>query len=202
MQGSVTKRTRARANGTSYVTFRAQLRDPRKPASANANIEKVFSAPAYGGIANARKAANKWPRAQLDAVQKGQWRDGDAGALPLADVIEQWQATWPHKLAPKTQVSYGAIVRRHIAPRWGKTRVDAITSADVQAWVDDLAVAHEPQTVHNCYTVLRGALRLARAATTSPRTLAHPTGSRCRRRPSGGTARPGSCSSSRTSSTP
>jgi hypothetical protein len=101
-RGSVTRRKRTRKDGTSFVVLRAQVPDPRKPASAQANIEKVFSAPAYGGIASARKAANKWVRAQLDAIQKDQWRAGDAGDLALAEVISQWHATWPHKLAPKT----------------------------------------------------------------------------------------------------
>src|ERR1035437_9278762 len=163
MQGSVTKRTRTRRDGSTFVTYRAQVSDPRKPVSAKVNIEKIFSAPAYGGIANARKAATRWLGEQLDAIQRGQWRDPDRGDIALGVVIEEWRATWPHKLAPKTQGSYAAIVRRHIAPRWGGIRVDAIDAASIQAWIDKLAAGHQPQTVHNAYTVLRGAMRLARS---------------------------------------
>ena len=86
-------------------------------------------------------------------------------------MIEEWRAIWPHKLESKPQASYSGIINRHLLPRWGKTRVDAITSADVQAWVDELAADHAPQTVHNAYGVLRGALRLAKSRgyiTTNP----------------------------------
>jgi integrase len=166
MQGSVTKyevKDKDDPKKVKYVGYRAQIPHPHAPTGSNRKLEKKFSAPACGGISNAHKAANRWVREQLADIQKGQWRDPDTGDKPLADVLAEWRATWPHKLAPKTQVSYAAIVRRHIEPRWAKTRVDAIDSADIQAWIDKLAGDHSPQTVHNAYTVLRGVMRFARS---------------------------------------
>ncbi len=133
------------------------MRDPRKPKTAKANVEKVFAAPAYGGIANARKAAEKWVRVQLDAIDKGQWRAASDGDVALAEVIAQWRKTKLAKVAPKTQVSYPGGDRQ----RWGKLRADALTVEMVQDWVDQLAGSREPQTVHNAYAVLRGIMGLA-----------------------------------------
>ncbi len=163
MQGSVTRRRRERKDGGSYVEFRAQVPDPRKPGNPNARMEKVFSAPGYGGIAKARKAADTWRRDTVSAIEAGKWRNPADGAVLVTAVVEQWMQTWPHDLAPKTQVSYRSILASHILPRWGKLRVDALNAADIQAWVDGLGQRRAPQSVHNAYGVLRGLMRLAKA---------------------------------------
>lgn len=163
MQGSVTRRKRQRANGSTYVEFRAQVPDPRKPGNPNARMEKVFSAPAYGGIATAREAAEAWRRETVRELKAGKWRNPTDGAVLLSAVAEQWMATWDHDIAAKTQLSYRSILDRHILPRWGRMRVDALTAADVQTWVEELSKQRAPQSVHNAYGVLRGLLRLAKS---------------------------------------
>ncbi len=149
---SITKRTRTRGDGSKYVVYRAQMRDPDKPASRNANVERTFSR---------RRDAEAWLSGTSTAVTSGTYVTRRDAETPLSEVAEDWRATWNHHPSPKTQASYRAILRRHIEPEWGTHKIASVGAPEIQAWIDALASDHAPQTVHNAYTVLRGLLKFA-----------------------------------------
>jgi integrase len=179
--GSIKKRTMKRANGPSYVVYRARFVDPENPT---ARIEATFSQQRYGGIANAHDAAKDWLDKQRTGLRSGTWQDPRKpvepapGDVTVAVVAEQWAATWNLRpLAPKTQLGYRAILDSRVLPHWGDTPVNAITPALVQAWITELtATARKPpkgvkppkkqtvvspRTVGHAYNVLRVCLRHA-----------------------------------------
>jgi hypothetical protein len=54
--------------------------------------------------------------------------------------LGSWAAEWFDALDAdeRTQQLYRDLYRRHIEPRWGRVRIDAITSSSVDAWVTEL----------------------------------------------------------------
>jgi integrase len=165
---SITRRQKTRKDGTTYVTFRARYRDPARPASENANIERVFSQIDCGGIARARKAAEQWLAEQTQAIATGTWIDPrqppapEPGSITLREVAESWRATWSLVgLRLKTQLNYANILDHRILPTWGDRRVASITPPTIQRWVNELDKERSAQTVRNSYNVLRVVLRHA-----------------------------------------
>lgn len=71
-------------------------------------------------------------------------------------------------LAPTTFARYEIAVNVHVLPRWGNVHLSAISHADVQGWVSDLAKRWSPASVVKVYRVfsqmLAWAVRDARMA--------------------------------------
>lgn len=62
---------------------------------------------------------------------------------------------------PRTYETYKQYVRLYIDPYLGETRLDKLTPARIQAWVNTLQEKVQPQTARNAYQRLRAALGLA-----------------------------------------
>lgn len=64
---------------------------------------------------------------------RGEWRDPDAGRVPLAEFAERWVKERPG-LAPRTVVLYEGLLRNHIVPTLGGVDLADITPAKVRTW--------------------------------------------------------------------
>jgi integrase len=73
---------------------------------------------------------------------------------------ERWLAGSAH-LKPSTHERYAGILREHIVPRWGSTRLADVSHADVQTWVTKLSAERSPATVRKVHRVLSLVLSLA-----------------------------------------
>jgi integrase len=80
--------------------------------------------------------------------------------------VTEWCRTWLAHFAPNLKPNicddYHGIIQRYIATApLGQRRLDKLTPADVQAWVNDLAARVQPKTVRNAYGRLHKALEVA-----------------------------------------
>jgi integrase len=138
---SVEKRTR---NGRSrwYVRYRDPAGEQRtKTFDRRVDAERYLT-----GVESAKLAGSYIDPAR-SRVTMGEWAD-------------RWLAGQAH-LKPTTRERYAGIVRKHIRPRWGTTRLADVTHADVQSWVTKLSRAAEPATVRKIHRVLSLILTLA-----------------------------------------
>jgi integrase len=73
-----------------------------------------------------------------------------------------WLETFATNLKPNIRDDYRGIIKRYIEPApIGKRRLDKLTPAEVQAWVNDLAAKVAPKTVRNAHARLHKALEVA-----------------------------------------
>jgi integrase len=80
----------------------------------------------------------------------------------VAEWCGSWLQTFAPNLRPNIKEDYQGVVKRYIesAPI-GRRRLEKLTPADVQAWVNDLAKQVAPQTVRNAHARLHKALEVA-----------------------------------------
>lgn len=80
----------------------------------------------------------------------------------VAEWCETWLAEFSPNLKENVRFDYRGVVRRYISEvPLGRRRLDKLTPADVQAWVNDLADELSPQTVRNAHARLHKALAVA-----------------------------------------
>ena len=73
-----------------------------------------------------------------------------------------WLETFATNLKPNIREDYAFVIKRYIEPASiAKRRLDKLTPAEVQAWVNDLAQKIAPQTVRNAHARLHKALEVA-----------------------------------------
>jgi integrase len=75
--------------------------------------------------------------AEIDTDQRrGTFLDPDAGKLSLTE----WSVTWFDSIdvADATTSQYRSLTRNHILPRWGASRLDAISGLAVHTWAKKL----------------------------------------------------------------
>ena len=90
----------------------------------------------------------------------GAYVDPARSRVTTGEWSDRWLAGQAH-LKPTTRKRYAGIVRKHIWPRWGTTRLADVTHADVQTWVTKLSRGAEPATVRKIHRVLSLILALA-----------------------------------------
>jgi integrase len=83
----------------------------------------------------------------------GSYIDPTLARLTVADWSARWLEGQAH-LKPSTHERYAGILRAHVVPRWGTTKLADVTHGAVQAWVSDLARAAAPATVRKVHRVL------------------------------------------------
>lgn len=89
----------------------------------------------------------------------GSYVDPARSRVTVGEWADRWLAGQAH-LKPTTRERYAGIVRKHIRPRWGTTRIADVTHADVQDWVTKLSRNAEPATVRKIHRVLSLVLTL------------------------------------------
>jgi integrase len=94
--------------------------------------------------------------------------------------VSQWCATWLETFAPNLKPNiredYEGVIKRYIdSDAIGKRRLDKLTPAEVQAWVNRLTTRIAPQTVRNAHARLHKALEVAVKNTYIPRNVASST---------------------------
>lgn len=94
------------------------------------------------------------------AKMTGSYVDPARSRITVVEWSDRWLAGQAH-LKPTTLERYSGIVRKHIVPQWGTTRLSDVTHADVQSWVTRLARTAEPATVRKIHRVLSLILTLA-----------------------------------------
>lgn len=90
----------------------------------------------------------------------GSYIDPAAARLTVGDWSQRWIDGQAH-LKPSTAERYAGIVREHIAPRWGTTRLADVSHAAIQTWVSELAGARSAATVRKVHRVLSLILTMA-----------------------------------------
>lgn len=86
-----------------------------------------------------------------------------AGKAPtVAQVIAASMEAARPKLKPRSFDSYERLYANRVLPRFGSRKVNAVTRADVQTWINSLVgEGLAPATVHHCYVALRKAMKHA-----------------------------------------
>ena len=80
----------------------------------------------------------------------------------VADVVASSLEASRPKLKPGTYAGYVHLYETRILPTFGKQRIAAVTSEDVERWVAGLVTAGKaPSTVHNHYVALNKVFRYA-----------------------------------------
>jgi hypothetical protein len=70
----------------------------------------------------------------------------------VAEWCRTWLTTFATNLKPNIRDDYHSILRRYIdSSTLGKRRLDKLTAAEVQAWVNDLNTRVKPKTVRNAH---------------------------------------------------
>src|SRR4051794_21538217 len=83
----------------------------------------------------------------------GSYIDPALAKLSVGDWSARWLDGQAH-LKPSTRERYAGILREHLNPRWGTTRLAAVTHAEIQTWVTQLMESREPATVRKVYGVM------------------------------------------------
>jgi integrase len=68
--------------------------------------------------------------------QRAEWIDPELSATNLGDFAERWLKTRSH-LKPRTFEGYWSLLRVHILPAFGTTRLDRIDRLAVESWMAD-----------------------------------------------------------------
>ncbi|GAA1110038.1 tyrosine-type recombinase/integrase [Arthrobacter flavus] len=91
---------------------------------------------------------------------RGEWVDPTKSRVTVTEWAEQWFAAQVH-LKPTTLSGYRLGLDKHVLPRWGSTRITAITHGAIQTWVNELSMKLAPSTVRQTHLVLSGVLKFA-----------------------------------------
>ena len=78
--------------------------------------------------------AKKFKRAVDVDRDRGELMDPRLGSITFAAWVEEWWTT-THHLKPKTRAGYESLLRTHLLPEFGNTRLARITTPQVRAWV-------------------------------------------------------------------
>lgn len=104
-------------------------------------------------------------QAELDRII----REEVGGVEPRKDGAILFGDFWRQRWLPmrhgtwrtNTQLTNLAIIEKHIEPRWGRTRLDAIDVPAASTWLADLAAKYSPSFVHKARTYLRAIVQEA-----------------------------------------
>jgi integrase len=128
------------------VVWRAHFRDP-----AGKQCNRTFAR---------REDAQRYLIGVEQSKLSGSYVDPARGRVTVEQWAEQWLAT-KLDVKPSTHERYAGIVRTHVVPRWGSTRLADISHAAVQAWVARLARTSAPASVAKTHRVFSQILGLA-----------------------------------------
>ena len=90
----------------------------------------------------------------------GSYIDPAASRLTVGTWAQRWLEGQTH-LKPSTRERYAGILREHIDPRWGTTRLADVSHSAVQTWVSEVAAARSAATTRKVHRVLSLVLAMA-----------------------------------------
>ena len=90
----------------------------------------------------------------------GSYIDPAASRLTVGEWSRRWLDGQTH-LKPSTRERYAGILREHVEPRWGTTKLADVTHSAVQTWVSELAAARSAATTRKVHRVLSLVLAMA-----------------------------------------
>ena len=102
----------------------------------------------------AKADASAWLAAVEADIRRGAWVDPRAGRLSVRELGGTWLGSNPAKRA-STQAVERDILRLHVEPALGHRRIDSVTPADVQEFVNGLSRRLGARSVRRSYGVLR-----------------------------------------------
>src|SRR4051794_30435372 len=74
--------------------------------------------------------ATAWAREAQRRVRLGEWTDPSRSRIKVSEWSAEWTASL--KVRPSTRVGYESLLRNHVLPRWGDTRLDQISLSGVR----------------------------------------------------------------------
>jgi integrase len=114
--------------------------------------------PAPDTFRNRREAEVYLSMMEAD-LQRGDWRDPDAGSVNFLEYAESWIKE--RDLRPTTLELYRRLLRLHLAPTFGTLDLDQITAPRVRTWRTELLDADKRITAAKAYRLLRSILATA-----------------------------------------
>ncbi|HEV2361184.1 MAG TPA: site-specific integrase [Acidimicrobiales bacterium] len=102
----------------------------------------------------AKGDAQRWLSNVETSIHRGDWVDPAGGRMTVAELAARWTERDPSKRS-STRVRDEAILRLHILPTLGTSKVREVTPPDIQRLVNLWAQAKAPRTVDRQYDVLR-----------------------------------------------
>ena len=108
-----------------------------------------------------RSDADRWARRQETRKDLGELVDPRAGALTLVDYARRWLPT--RDLRPRTRQLYGHLLARRIAPTFGTTPINRITTEAVRSWHAEVTRDVSALQAAKAYRLLRAMLNTATA---------------------------------------
>lgn len=106
-----------------------------------------------------RGDAERWARQQETRKDRGDLVDPRAGAVPLAEYARRWLPT--RDLRPRTRQLYGHLLGQWIAPIFGTTPINRITTEAVRAWHGRVTSDVSALQAAKAYRLLRAMLNTA-----------------------------------------
>jgi integrase len=112
---------------------------------------------------SAKADALVWLASVETDIHRGAWVDPASGQLTVAELAGRWLEHDPSKRA-STLARDEAILRLHIVPQMGGTRIREVTPPGVQRIVNGWAKERAPRTVRRQYDVVRAVFAYAVAS--------------------------------------
>jgi integrase len=121
------------------ITWRAHWRDPAGQ-QRNRSFPRKVDATKFLTTVEGSKLVGAYIDPALARLTVGAW-------------AQRWLEGQAH-LKPSTRERYAGILRAHVDPRWGTTKLADVTHSGVQSWVSSLMLASAPATVRKTHRVL------------------------------------------------
>jgi integrase len=113
------------------------------------------------GVFIRKDDANKLKRQIEYELEAGTWIDPRLRRTPYRDWVDEWMPTRSH-LTPKTRAGYESLLRTHVLPRFGETRLQDIRTIDVEVWIAGLVQSGlSASGVRQAHSVLGSTLKAA-----------------------------------------
>lgn len=146
------KRTKGRSNGEGSI-----YEYPKGTGKWMAQIQLE-----NGQYKRRRASTQREAREKLKQMQAEFAHGVNLGAAQ--PTVSEWCAIWLDSFAtnlkPNIREDYQSVIRRYIdSASIGKRKLEKLTPAEVQAWVNELSKKIAPQTVRNAHARLHKALR-------------------------------------------
>jgi integrase len=150
----MTRRAKGRANGEGSI-----YESPKGSGIWHAQVRVEGASPKRRRATSQREAREKLKQ-MLAELEQGV--NLAAQQPTVEEWCDTWLATFAINLKPRIKDDYTAVVRRYIKDtKLGRRKLNQLTPADVQAWVNDLATKIGAQTVRNAHARLHKALAVA-----------------------------------------